>query len=164
MVALYICSISVRFRSSKVCPYMSSVVDGFVCPNISETVMISVAFCRASSENARLSITSAGLVPALSFIIARSDFFHPFSPWNRPIHLLKNSFFFVRTCDNSSIRLDRLICLSMSLFYHIFSLCALGLCGVALTLTEKQSLFKLCLVALEKNDKDCSICRLIMIE
>ena len=30
----------------------------------------------------------------------------------------QNSFFFVRACDSSSIRPDRLICLFMPLFYH----------------------------------------------
>ena len=43
----------------------------------------------------------------------------------------KNFFFFVRVCDSSSIRPDRLICLFMSLFYHIFIPCTFALCGVA---------------------------------
>lgn len=43
----FICSISARFLSSKVCPYISKVVDGLACPRISETVIISIAFCKA---------------------------------------------------------------------------------------------------------------------
>lgn len=60
-------------------------------------------------------LDSVRLVPALSFIIARSDFLHGIS---RSI-CSKNSFFFVLACDNSSISPDRLICSFMSLCYLI---------------------------------------------
>ena len=43
----------------------------------------------------------------------------------------KNSRFFVRTCDNSSLKADRLSCLSIHILYHFFRLFAL--CGVALS-------------------------------
>lgn len=42
----------------------------------------------------------------------------------------KNSRFFVRTCDNSSLRADRLSCLSIPILYHFLRLFAL--CGIAL--------------------------------
>ena len=45
--AIYICAINACLRSSKVCPYISNVVDGFAWPSISETVMMSVVFCNA---------------------------------------------------------------------------------------------------------------------
>ena len=44
----------------------------------------------------------------------------------------KNSFFFVRTCANSSLRPDRLTCLSMPIFYHTCLYFASFLCGIAL--------------------------------
>ena len=43
---------------------------------------------------------------------------------------VRNSFFFVRTCASSSLRADRLICLSMRIVYHI--LACFALCGIAL--------------------------------
>lgn len=43
----------------------------------------------------------------------------------------KNSRLFVRTCDNSSLKADRLSCLSIHILYHFFRLFAL--CGVALS-------------------------------
>ena len=44
----------------------------------------------------------------------------------------KNSRFFVCTCDNSSLRADRLSCLSIPMLYHLLRLFAL--CGIALIL------------------------------
>ena len=43
----------------------------------------------------------------------------------------KNSRFFVRTCDNSSLKSDRLSCLSIHILYHFFR--QFALCGVALS-------------------------------
>lgn len=43
---------------------------------------------------------------------------------------VRNSFFLVRTCASSSLRADRLICLSMSIVCHIFA--SFTLCGIAL--------------------------------
>ena len=54
----------------------------------------------------------------------------------------KNSFFFVRTCDNSSLRADILICLFITLLYHICAFFAL--CGVALDLIMRSVLLSCC--------------------
>ena len=43
----------------------------------------------------------------------------------------KNSRFFVRACDNSSLKADRLSCLSIPILYHFFRL--FELCGVVLS-------------------------------
>lgn len=66
-ISFYICSINARFRSSKVCPYISSVVDGFACPRISETVIMSVVFCNASVAKVCL---VAWRFPALDMVLA----------------------------------------------------------------------------------------------
>ena len=44
----------------------------------------------------------------------------------------RNPFFFVRTCANSSLRPDRLTCLSLPIFYHTCLFSASFLCGIAL--------------------------------
>ena len=49
----------------------------------------------------------------------------------------KNSRFFVRTCDNSSLRADRLCCLSISVVFHFLRL--FPLCGIALSFYDHVS-------------------------
>ena len=61
-----------------------------------------------------------GFIAALSFVIARLDQRKPFLPRDDPLDLPRNSFFFVRTCANSSLSADIVICLSMVLLYHFW--------------------------------------------
>ena len=70
---------------------------------------------------------------ASSLVVARLNHGNPSAPGNNALYPLKKLFFFVRTCASSSFRPDRLICLSMSLFYHLTAFSArISLCGVAL--------------------------------
>lgn len=62
----------------------------------------------------------------------------------------RNSFFFVRTCANSSLRPDRLTCLSMPIFYHTCLYSASFLCGIAL----KQWKCSLCLYAKRQDESN----------
>ena len=63
-----------------------------------------------------------GLVAALSFVVVRLDNAYPFLPWYDGLN--------VRTCDNSSLRTDRLCCLSISIVFHFLRLFPLS--GIAL--------------------------------
>lgn len=42
-----------------------------------------------------------------------------YAPWHDLLDLCQQFFPFIRTCANLALRPDRLICLSIRLFYHI---------------------------------------------
>ena len=59
---------------------------------------------------------------AIDFVVVRLDNAYPFLPRTMRSISPKNSRFFVRTCDNSSLRADRLNCLFILLLYHFWRL------------------------------------------
>ena len=71
-----------------------------------------------------------GFVAALSFVIARLNHGKPFLPRDDPLNLGQKLFFFVRTCANSSLNAEIVICLSMLVLYHIRQYLAYFSCAV----------------------------------